>query len=318
MHENLQPYLNVSGQLCHHLGVLSDRQVEDILWVQAAAIELQKADPGLDFKPLSATQIMQAAANYGITKETIGRTRQTLGFDSFVPKGVPRFMEMAEKIGLRKKESNPVLSAQAAVRILEETEKLQSVSMTPPPTQWVQDFTKAAQERPWIGGKEDPPYLVSSQAVNQLAELLTVAVAKQPAMKDDPAIREATVALRILSAKAMKASAQEAEKANLPEVAQKMEMAAEQLLAGVGHSLRFAGHDDLIKQVDKGLETACNALEYGDGYKVGQRAQQRMQQARGLSGIVLERHQQIAPGYTSTPTVNQPVQYHYKGAGPQR
>jgi hypothetical protein len=257
----------LGGIVAQQLEMLSDEQIERICRIQGFLIAAQNA--GIAISREEEAQIIQAtpdklkeiAAAKVIDWAKIDEETAKIGLNSQVPQGVPNFMKIADVANiLPKNKSGVVLAAQAAARMAETVQQMETGNIT------VKPLDEVLKPRPWIDkGKDDgePAYSTAAQATQQLAEIFTAGLAQaavqKPMIVDDPDVRRAMMAFQLYASQTLKRAGNELEDMGLAKAGRDVKASRDSLhgivnLGVMGVFSEYANTRSLLGDIDKGIK----------------------------------------------------------------
>ncbi len=266
------------GQIAQYLQLLPQQRVGQVLLYQAKAMAIlnkmqQSGDSQFpNFYEISAADIDNLINQLNISNEEIQQQRNSLnlppgGRDSSqfsVPREVPAFMKMAEKLGfVTQQHSKILLLVQAAARIKEKADisNIQPVSQE----EMLHLLEKAVRPRPWIDNEQDN-VLQAAQAAEQISDILQILVKGNPeisTISTQQQILEATLALKFMAKIIMEESIGMAQQQQFPANAvQKLNSQAAAMNATIQHSYEqlLQNSSNIVDIVYRAFEEAIKDL----------------------------------------------------------
>ncbi len=262
MDQSLQNLLKPCNDVAYDLHLLTDRQVQDIHWVQAyfqtlqnRGIELTGEQAWQLAQPVKIDAVREMAQLQGIPLEEIDAVNREISLSGRAKDGVARLMEVAEMMEyLPKVKSAPLLTAQAAARMAANIEGLAEG------TNQV-NLAEAIKEREWIDtgvNKGEPEYLIAAQATQHLSDIFsaTLMQANNPELMQDPDIRRAMTAFEVYASQALKRSGKELDSFGYGEAGARVASARDSLhgFFKVGLFTEMANSNALVEDIKKGFE----------------------------------------------------------------
>lgn len=254
MDQSLSKLAGLIGGTAHHLGMITQQQIDDVLWTQALLTEIKRQGIAVTeaevvrIRAAGLAEMQTIAYEKGLDLSEISKSAQTdFGLDKPADEGIPKFAELLEDKGyLPKQKSSPLLAAQAAARMADRMEKL-AMGI-------IEIDMETARSKGSAINPKDALYLVAAQATNNLAELFAAGLAQSPELANDKDIRRAMTAFEVYAAQTLKRAGKELDFAGEHAAGDKVAGSRKSLRDRVNFLTDIANTATLVEDMRKGMK----------------------------------------------------------------